>query len=101
MIWDARATVERLANAAEIDADAALLDAVTEATAFGAIKAKAAEYAPVAGTGYWKCDAGFFESASSNKWEAKLTEEENALHRARLADLIPEARARWLENGDG
>lgn len=102
MIRDGRATVERLANAAEIDADAALLDAVTEATAFGAMKAKAADYAPVAGTGYWKSDAGFFDSASSNKWEGKLTEQEIELYRARLADLVPEAWARrWLENGDG
>jgi hypothetical protein len=94
--------VERLANAAEIDANAALLDAVTEATAFGAMKAKAADYAPVAGTGYWKSDAGFFDSASSNKWEGKLTEQEIELYRARLADLVPEAWARrWLENGDG
>ncbi len=102
MIRDGRATVERLAKAAEIDADAALLDAVTEATAFGAMKAKAANYAPVAGTGYWKSDAGFFDSASSNKWEGKLTEEEIELYHARLADLVPETRARtWLENGDG
>lgn len=102
MIRDGRAAVERLANAAEIDADAALLDAVTEATAFGAKKAKASDYAPVGGTGYWKSDAGFFDSASSKKWEGKLTEEEIELYHARLAYLAPEARAwTWLENGDG
>ena len=101
MIRDGRATVERLAKAADIDADAALLDTVTEATAFGAMKAKAENYAPVAGTGYWKSDAGFFDSATSRKWEDKLTEEEVELYNARLAALIPETRARtWLENGE-
>jgi len=102
MIRDGRTTVERLAKAADIDADAALLDAVTEATAFSAMKAKAADYAPVGGTGFWKSDAGFFDSASSNKWEGQLTEEAIELYRARLADLIPEVQSRaWLENGDG
>jgi aryl sulfotransferase len=102
MIRDGRAAVDRLAKAAEIDADAALLDAVTEATAFSAMRAKATDYAPVSGTGYWKSDAGFFDSASSNKWEGKLTEEEIAQYRARLANLVPETQARtWLENGNG
>ena len=102
MIRDGRRTVERLAKAAQIDADAALIDAVTEATAFGAMKANAADYAPVGGTGFWKSDAGFFDSASSKKWDGKLSEEEIALFQARLTDLVPDAAARaWLQNGDG
>lgn len=102
MLRDGRTTVARLAEAAGIEADAALVDAVAEATAFGAMKAKAADFAPVGGTGFWKSDEGFFDSASSNKWEGQLTEDEVQLYRDRLADLIPDARARdWLENGYG
>ena len=102
MVRDGRRTVEALAAAAGIDASARLIDTVTKATAFGAMKAKAAEYAPVGGTGYWKTDAKFFDSASSNKWAGKLSEDELALYRRRLEELIPDARARdWLEGGGG
>lgn len=102
MVRDGRLAVARLASAVGIDADAALIDAVTEATAFGAMKANAADYAPVGGTGFWKSDAGFFDSASSGKWEGQLSEDEIRLYDSRLAELIPDARARaWLENGDG
>ena len=101
MMQDGRRTVQALAMAAGIEADDSLICKVAEATAFGAMKAKAADYAPVAGTGFWKSDANFFESASSRKWEGQLTGEELALYASRLAALVPDARARaWLEHGD-
>lgn len=85
-----------------IDADASLIDRVSAATAFGAMKAKAADYAPVGGTGYWESDAGFFHSAASNKWAGVLGEDELALYGDRFAALIPDAGARaWLEGGSG
>lgn len=100
MVRDGRRTVEALAAAAGINADASVIDAVTKATAFGAMKAKAADYAPVGGSGFWKSDGNFFDSASSNKWEGRLSEEELALYRARLEELTPDVQARdWLEGG--
>ncbi|MBF9031458.1 hypothetical protein HKCCE3408_13730 [Rhodobacterales bacterium HKCCE3408] len=100
MLRDGRAAVAQLAAAAGIEADAALIDAVAEASAFGAMKAKASEFVPVGGTGYWKNDAGFFDSASSRKWEGKLSGAEVALFEARLAELVPDAAARdWLKDG--
>jgi aryl sulfotransferase len=100
MVRDGRRAVEALAAAAGIDASAGVIDAVTKATAFGAMKAKASDYAPVAGTGFWKSDASFFDSASSKKWEGKLSEEELALYQGRLKELIPDAEDRdWLERG--
>ncbi len=100
MVRDGRGAVERLAQATGIDADRALIDRVTEATAFSAMKTRAADYAPVGGTGFWKSDAGFFDSASSGKWEGKLGEAELARYAARLTALLPDAEARnWLEWG--
>lgn len=100
MQQDGRRAVQRLAKAAGIDASTTLIDIVADATAFGAMKAKAADYAPVAGTGFWNSDADFFNSATSGKWEGRLSEEELGLYSARLAELIPSNRARaWLENG--
>lgn len=102
MVRDGRRTVEALAAAAGIDASVGVIDMVAKATAFGAMKAKAADYAPVGGTGYWKNDANFFDSASSGKWDGQLSGEELALYQERLEALIPDARARdWLECGGG
>ena len=100
MIQDGRRAVQALAKAAGIDADVRVIDKVTEATAFGAMKAKAADYAPVGGTGFWRFDADFFDSASSRKWEGKLSKDEIERYNARLEELIPESSARsWLEDG--
>jgi hypothetical protein len=102
MVRDGRRAVEALAAAAGIDANASVIDAVARATAFGAMKSKAADYAPVAGTGFWKSDENFFDSASSRKWDGNLSEAELALYRRRLEELIPDVRARdWLEGGGG
>jgi hypothetical protein len=102
MVRDGRGAVKALARAAGIAADDALIDTVTEATSFGKMKANAQDYAPVGGTGYWKSDAGFFDSASSRKWEGQCTDEELALFEERLAELVPDAKARdWLIDGAG
>jgi aryl sulfotransferase len=102
MVRDGRRTVEALALAAEINATAGLIDTVTAATAFGAMKAKAADYVPVAGTGFWKSDENFFDSGSSRKWEGQLSEAELAFYRGRLQELIPDSRDRqWLEGSGG
>ena len=100
MLRDGRRTVADLAHAAGIEADAALIDRVAEATSFGEMKANAAQYAPVGGTGFWKSDSNFFDSGSSRKWEGQLSEDELNLYDARLAALLPDDQARaWLENG--
>lgn len=102
MIRDGRRAVEELAQAADIDADASLIDRVAEATSFGEMKANAANYAPVGGTGFWKSDANFFDSASSRKWEGELSDEEFALYRTRVDAQLPDKRARaWFEDGNG
>lgn len=102
MVRDGRRTVEALAAAAGIDANASVIDTVTEATAFGAMKAKAADYVPVSGTGFWKSDENFFDSGSSKKWDGQLSVEELALYRGRLEALVPDVQALdWLEGGSG
>ena len=102
MIRDGRKTVRALATAVGIDADDELVETVAKATAFGAMKAKAADFAPVGGTGFWKSDENFFDSATSGKWEGQLSHEELAMYDAQLAELIPDTKARdWLENGGG
>ncbi|MGB2203023.1 MAG: sulfotransferase domain-containing protein [Pseudooceanicola atlanticus] len=102
MLRDGRGTVRRMAEAAGIDASEALIDAVTAATEFGAMKQKAADYAPVGGTGFWHSDAAFFASGTSDKWAGQLSEELLALYDRRKAELLPDPeQRRWLEVGSG
>ena len=101
MLRDGHGTVRYLASAAGIEAGGDLIDQVASATVFDAMQAKAVDYAPVGGTGYWKSDAGFFDSASSGKWEGKLSPAEIDLFNYRLAELVPDEKARaWLLAGD-
>lgn len=100
MVVDARATVARLALAAEIEAEDSLIESVAAATSFGAMKSRPEDYVPVAGTGFWKSDAAFFDSATSRKWEGQISEDELALYQQRLSEQVPDPQARdWLEYG--
>lgn len=100
MLEDGRAAVEQLARAIGIQAETSLIDRVTEATAFDAMKANADKFNPSAGTGYFKSDAAFFDSASSGKWQRQLSGEDLELYAQRLIELVPDNIARsWLENG--
>lgn len=102
MLKDGRGTVARMAQAAGIGASDDLIDRVTAATEFGAMKANAANYAPVGGTGFWHSDTAFFDSGSSSKWVGQLSGEMIALYHRRMEELIPDpAQRRWLESGDG
>ncbi len=47
----------------------------------------------------FKDPSAFFDSASSRKWEGKLSDEDLLAFHKRLAELLPEADARWLQSG--
>ena len=79
---------------------AGLMAAIAEAATFAIMKANAARFTPSAGQGFWKADTGFFDSATSRKWEGVLTDDDLAAYDARMnAGLTVEERA-WLEWGD-
>lgn len=102
MLRDPHRAVGAMAEAVGIAPEPALIDAVTKATAFNAMRTRAATYAPVAGTGFWKSDAGFFDAARSGSWRAQLSPEQITQYETRLASLLPDAGARqWLEMGEG
>lgn len=76
--------------------------ALVEAATFDSMKANANRFAPSAGQGFWKDDGAFFDSASSNKWEGRLSAAQLAAYDARMAALLPDPTARaWLEWGAG
>lgn len=74
--------------------------AITKAATFASMKANAGRFTPSAGQGFCKADAGFFDSATSNKWQGQLTAADLAAYTAKVdAVLSPEERA-WLEWGN-
>jgi hypothetical protein len=92
--------VARLARALEIEADAEMLARVVAATGFAEMKARASDYAPGGGTGFWEEDAAFFDSGGTGKWAGVLSDAQVQAYRVRMAELVPAAaRRRWLEEG--
>ena len=99
-VKDGHAAVAQLARAIGID-DPDLIDRVAEATSFSSMKSNAGNFAPAAGTGYWRADGGFFDSATSGKWDGQLSEQELQQFDARLAELVPDKAAReWFLYGN-
>lgn len=76
-----------------------VMASLAEAATFDSMKANADRFAPAAGAGVWHKDEAFFDSASSNKWEGRLSEEDlSAYDRAISRELSHEERT-WLEWG--
>ena len=99
MLRDLPGAVASLAAHVGIAPPAEVMTAITEAATFASMKTNAGRFTPSAGQGFWKADASFFDSATSNKWEGQLTTGDLAAYGAKVdAVLSPEERA-WLEWG--
>lgn len=99
MLRDLSGAVTRIAAHVRIDTPPDLLEEIVQAATFDSMKANAHRFTPSAGQEFWKNDAGFFDSASSNKWEGQLTEADLAAYDARMSDLLGAEDRRWLEWG--
>jgi hypothetical protein len=100
MVADPHAAVRRLAGGAGIRADGELVNEVVNATAFDAMRAEADRFVPEGGKGFWEDDAAFFDSGGIGKWRRQLDDSDLERYAARMAELVPNKRARqWLEVG--
>ena len=99
MLAAPRAAIAQIAAHIGIDADDALLDAVTEATSFGNMKANPDRFTPYADKGYWHDPQAFFHSAGTRKWEGEVSDEALALYHAKMTANLPADQIDWLENG--
>ncbi|SNS14396.1 sulfotransferase domain-containing protein [Antarctobacter heliothermus] len=99
MTRDLPRTVARIAKHVGIDHPQALLDAIADAATFDSMKSNAHRFTPSAGQEFWRNDAEFFNTASSNKWEGKLSPEDLAAYDARMAAALSPEDRRWLEWG--
>jgi len=101
MCRDPAAAIGRIADHIGITHPPALMARLVDAASFANMKANAVRFAPGAGVGFWHDDAGFFDAASSNKWEGVLSENDLAAYRARIAGMLWADEQRWLEQGSG
>lgn len=101
MCRDPAAAIGRIADHIGITHPPALMARLVDAASFANMKANAVRFAPGAGVGFWHDDAGFFDAASSNKWEGVLSENDLAAYRARIAGMLRADEQRWLEQGTG
>ncbi len=98
---DLPGTFDRLANLLGTKHPATRMQQLVQAATFDNMKDNAARYAPSGGKGFFKSDAGFFNSGTNGQWQTALTKEELEGYDAMMnAKLKPEERA-WLENGTG
>ncbi len=99
MLADLDDAVARIAAHVRIAHPPELMAAVVNAANFENMKANASNFAPAAGKDFWHSDDGFFDSATSNKWEGQLTAEDLATYDARMATLLTPEERLWLEWG--
>jgi aryl sulfotransferase len=100
MVGNPRAAVRRLAEGVGIRADETLVNEVVNASAFEAMRAQPDRFVPEGGKGFWEDDAAFFDSGGIDKWRGQIDDSDLERYTARMAELIPNERARrWLEAG--
>jgi aryl sulfotransferase len=97
---DLRGSIAAMAAALGLSPSHKLLDEVTAAVGFDAMKANARKFAPNAGRGVWKDDSQFFNKGQSQQWRTVLNDEDLAIYDSRLAELLPKADIAWLQNGE-
>lgn len=98
---DLAAVFDQIADHVDMQHPAPLKARLVEAAQFENMRANADRFAPSAGQGFWKSDTGFFDSASSNKWEGKLGADDLAAYDAKIAQMLSPQDRHWLEWGNG
>lgn len=92
--------IRRYAGAMGLSPSDALIDEITAATAFTSMKNVTQKTQGTSGAGAFKDMAGFFHSASSNKWVGRLSDAEVEAYNTKFAEIARPSEVAWLENGD-
>lgn len=100
MVADLPFAVRRIADHIGVRHPAGVMAALTGAAGFAAMKAKAAGFAPAAGTGHFRSDAGFFAAGPERTWVGHLPDAAVAAYADRMDAALGHVRRRWVEVGD-
>ena len=99
MLRDLGGTFDQIATHTGLNHPPDIMSKLVEAATFASMKSNAVRFAPSAGQDFWRNDAGFFDSASSNKWEGLLTDSDLAAYDKRISELLTPSERNWLEWG--
>ena len=99
LIRDLGGGMAAVARALGVSHTPELMAELVQTATFKNMKADPARFAPSGGQGVWKDEAAFFDSASSGKWQGRLSEAALARYEAVMDRALSEAERRWLENG--
>jgi aryl sulfotransferase len=99
MRTDLNRAMTRFADILGYTFDAKTMAALTKAVSFDAMRKNPEQFAPAAGMGIFKDEAGFFKSASSGKWLKYLNDADMMQYNARMDQLLGVDDRRWLEYG--
>jgi len=91
--------IARIAKHVGINHPTEVQNALIDAARFENMKANADRFAVAAGNGFWRNDADFFDSATSNKWVGILSDDDLAAYDARMSELLEPEQRQWLEWG--
>ncbi len=98
---DLRRHTGHIARVLGYDYDTSLLDDVSASLQFERMQANARknQEQSVQSSATFMDPAAFFDSGTSRKWEGKLNETDLRTYQLRLAELLPQDDAYWLESG--
>jgi aryl sulfotransferase len=97
MTRDRLGQITRLAALLNLDHPPELLAAIADATSFSVMKS--IEELMAVNDSVFQNYGKFFDSATSNKWEGKLTAEDIDRYNNRIHQLLPENQRNWLDWG--
>ncbi len=96
---DLPACIRAYARAAGLSPTEQLVAEIANAASFGAMKETTRLHDD--GSGAFKVQHAFFDSAASNKWKGRLSQSELDAYHERISDLASPEDINFLENGDG
>jgi aryl sulfotransferase len=99
MLRDLDGAMARVARHIGISHPPDVMAALVAAATFDSMKSNADRFAPSAGRDFWRSDAAFFDSATSSKWEGKLSDADLAAYDARMSSMLTPEERQWLEWG--
>jgi len=99
LVADLDGGMRRIADILGITVDAELWPTLVEAATFESMRGNADRLAPGADREAWHDNARFFNKGTNGQWRGHLGEEELALYARAMAERVPAALAKWLEDG--
>lgn len=91
--------IRRYADATGLKPAPELVSGIAKAASFGAMKEITKKSTSDGHQGAFHTDHKFFDSATSNKWEGRLSAEQMAEYKERFEQIAGKEDIEWLENG--